>query len=230
MIPPLCQSTAHFRSGLLPCWRHGMPRPAVGQSSTRQTRRFWLRPGLDATEGGRGLTCHSPVSLAGVGPGTTGGGRRPHAGPERRVPGPGGPHHPVRGGRFRSAADPADAPGTSLLTVSGRWLEPRIVETPLGVPLGHLLGIGRPTRQLQGVLLGGYGGGWLPTTQALAMPLAEEEARRRGRGQPGGALHGRPEGGLVRSATNRLREPRGLCRAAARAGHARPVGLPRHPC
>ena len=111
VIPPLCQSTTHFRSGLLPCWRHGMPRPAVGQSSTRQTRRFWLRPGLDATEGGRGLTCHSPVSLAGVGPGTTGGGRRPHAGPERRVPGPGGPHGPVRGRKVPVSGRPGGRTG-----------------------------------------------------------------------------------------------------------------------
>ena len=30
------------------------------------------------------------------------------------------------------------------------------------------------------MLLGGYGGGWLQTAQALAMPMTEEEARRNG--------------------------------------------------
>jgi NADH:ubiquinone oxidoreductase subunit F (NADH-binding) len=81
---------------------------------------------------------------------------------------------------FRSAGTP-DSPGTSLLTVTGRWREPRIVEARLGTPLGHLLGIGpADAGQVQGILLGGYGGGWLPTTQALAMPLTEEEARRNG--------------------------------------------------
>ena len=40
---------------------------------------------------------------------------------------------------FRSAGTP-DSPGTSLLTVTGRWREPRIVEARLGMPLGHLLG------------------------------------------------------------------------------------------
>jgi hypothetical protein len=75
VIPPLCQSTTHFRSGLLPCWRHGMPRPAVGQWSIRPSHRFWLRPGVDATEGGRDPTRHPAVSLAGqggVGQGTDG--------------------------------------------------------------------------------------------------------------------------------------------------------------
>ncbi len=81
---------------------------------------------------------------------------------------------------FRSVGTP-DSPGTSLLTVTGRWEEPRIVEAPLGMPLGHFLGIGPgDADQIQGVLLGGYGGGWLRTTQALAMPLTEEEARRNG--------------------------------------------------
>ncbi len=81
---------------------------------------------------------------------------------------------------FRSAGTP-DSPGTSLLTVTGRWREPRIVETRLGIPLGHLIGIGpADAGHIQGVLLGGYGGGWLPTAQALAMPLTEEEARRNG--------------------------------------------------
>jgi NADH:ubiquinone oxidoreductase subunit F (NADH-binding) len=81
---------------------------------------------------------------------------------------------------FRTLGTP-DSPGTSLLTVSGRWKEPRIVEAPLGVPLGHFLGLGPADAQgIQGVLLGGYGGGWLRTAQALAMPLTEEEARRNG--------------------------------------------------
>jgi NADH:ubiquinone oxidoreductase subunit F (NADH-binding) len=97
-------------------------------------------------------------------------------------------------GWFRSVGT-VDAPGTSLLTVTGRWREPRIVEAPLGVPLGHLLGIGpADARQVQGVLLGGYGGGWLPTAQALAMPLAEEEARRHGSSLGAGVVALLPSG------------------------------------
>ena len=89
---------------------------------------------------------------------------------------------------FRSVGT-AESPGTSLLTVTGRWSEPRIVEVPLGVPMGQFLGLGVGNGQgVQGVLLGGYGGGWLPTAQALAMPMTEEEARRHGSSLGAGVL------------------------------------------
>jgi NADH:ubiquinone oxidoreductase subunit F (NADH-binding) len=52
------------------------------------------------------------------------------------------------------------------------------VEAPLGVPLGVILGLdGDAARAVQGVLLGGYGGGWIATEEALSMPLTEEAAR-----------------------------------------------------
>jgi NADH:ubiquinone oxidoreductase subunit F (NADH-binding) len=44
------------------------------------------------------------------------------------------------------------------------------------------------------VLLGGYGGGWLPTAQALALPLTEEEARRHGSSRGAGVLALLPSG------------------------------------
>ena len=81
---------------------------------------------------------------------------------------------------FRSVGTP-DSTGTALLTVTGRWDAPRIVEVPLGTTLGHALGIdAEAARAIQGVLLGGYGGGWLPTATALTMPLTEEAARSHG--------------------------------------------------
>ena len=74
-----------------------------------------------------------------------------------------------------------DSTGTALLTVTGRWDAPRIVEVPLGTTLGHALGLDADAaRGIQAVLLGGYGGGWVPTATALSMPFTEEEARRRG--------------------------------------------------
>jgi NADH:ubiquinone oxidoreductase subunit F (NADH-binding) len=72
-------------------------------------------------------------------------------------------------------------PGTTLVTVTGRWDSPRVVEVPLGTTLGHVLGIDpEGARRIQGVLLGGYGGGWVPTATALSMPFTEEEARAHG--------------------------------------------------
>ncbi len=73
------------------------------------------------------------------------------------------------------------SPGSALLTVTGRWPGPRIVEAELGVPLGRTLSLGADAaRSVQGVLLGGYGGGWVSTAEAMTMPLTEEAARRHG--------------------------------------------------
>ncbi len=81
---------------------------------------------------------------------------------------------------FRSVGTP-ESPGTALVTVTGRWEVPRIVEVPLGTTLAQGLGIDDAAASgIQGVLLGGYGGGWLPTTTALTMPFTEEAARRHG--------------------------------------------------
>lgn len=81
---------------------------------------------------------------------------------------------------FRSVGT-HDSPGTALVTVTGLWDAPRIVELPLGTTLQSALGITTERAgAVQGVLLGGYGGGWLPTSTALALPFTEEEARARG--------------------------------------------------
>ncbi len=74
-----------------------------------------------------------------------------------------------------------DSPGTMLLTVTGRWSDPRIIEAPLGIPLGEALGLRAiDSDRVQGVLLGGYGGGWITAGEAFAMPLTEESARALG--------------------------------------------------
>ncbi len=81
---------------------------------------------------------------------------------------------------FRSVGT-TESPGTALLTVTGRWPDPRIVEAPLGIPLAAALQL-RPdeARGIQGVLLGGYGGGWVTTGEAMSMSLTEEAARALG--------------------------------------------------
>jgi NADH:ubiquinone oxidoreductase subunit F (NADH-binding) len=81
---------------------------------------------------------------------------------------------------FRSLGT-ASAPGTMLVTVSGRWPGRRLLEAPLGVPVGSILGLApHETDGFWGVLLGGYGGGWLSTRTALDLPLTEEAARQHG--------------------------------------------------
>ena len=81
---------------------------------------------------------------------------------------------------FRTVGTP-ECPGTALLTVTGRWDEPRVIEVPLGVPLASALQLGPDeARGVQGVLLGGYGGGWLTTAEAMAMSFSEEAVRKCG--------------------------------------------------
>ena len=81
---------------------------------------------------------------------------------------------------FRQVGMP-ESSGTALLTVTGLGPEPRIIEAPLGLPLQEILGLSSGDAEtFQGLLLGGYGGGWLPMSEAMAMPLNEEAARKHG--------------------------------------------------
>jgi NADH:ubiquinone oxidoreductase subunit F (NADH-binding) len=65
---------------------------------------------------------------------------------------------------FRSRGLP-DAPGTALFTITGAVRRPGIVEAPLGTTLKDLLRLaGEPAEPLQAVLVGGYGGAWLPAS------------------------------------------------------------------
>ncbi len=82
------------------------------------------------------------------------------------------------GGAWFRRIGTAEAPGTTLLTVTGGWPEPQIVEVPLGAPLGDLLRLGTEAAEsVQAVLLGGYGGGWITLREAITMPLTEDAAR-----------------------------------------------------
>jgi len=71
---------------------------------------------------------------------------------------------------YASAGDPAE-PGTVLLTVGGSVQRPAVVETPTGVPLGHVLDIcgAQPS---DGVLVGGYHGRWLTADTAYEVPIS----------------------------------------------------------
>jgi len=72
------------------------------------------------------------------------------------------------------------APGTMLLTVTGRSEEPTVVEAPLGAPLRDVLGLSSGTAsEYRGALLGGYGGGWVSMSTLLELDLTETSARHR---------------------------------------------------
>ncbi len=71
---------------------------------------------------------------------------------------------------FRSAGT-NDAPGTTLVTVTGAVRSPGVVEVELGTPILDILERTGTDSALAGVLIGGYGGAWLGPAQ-LATPYA----------------------------------------------------------
>ena len=71
---------------------------------------------------------------------------------------------------FRSVGTP-EAPGSTLVTVSGAVRAPGVLEVELGTPLADLVARAEPTSPVAGLLLGGYGGSWLDPGDA-AVPYA----------------------------------------------------------
>jgi NADH:ubiquinone oxidoreductase subunit F (NADH-binding) len=89
---------------------------------------------------------------------------------------------------FRTVGRP-DAPGTTLVTLSGAVRTPGVYEVPMGLPLGDMLNIaGGPAQPLAAVLLGGFFGSWLPWDQAMAVPFAKGDLAALGAGPGAGVL------------------------------------------
>lgn len=55
-----------------------------------------------------------------------------------------------------------DAPGTTLVTLSGGVRRPGVVEVPLGTPVRRIVAAAEPVGALAAALVGGFGGAWLP--------------------------------------------------------------------
>jgi NADH:ubiquinone oxidoreductase subunit F (NADH-binding) len=55
----------------------------------------------------------------------------------------------------------AEAPGSTLVTVSGAVRRPGVLEVALGMPMADILNRAGLDRPVSGVLVGGYGGSWL---------------------------------------------------------------------
>jgi len=69
------------------------------------------------------------------------------------------------------AVGTADAPGTTLTTVTGAVRSPGVYEVPLGTPVIDVIGHASPIEAVAAVLTGGYGGAWL-SSGALSTPYA----------------------------------------------------------
>lgn len=83
------------------------------------------------------------------------------------------------GGLWFRSLGTQDSPGTMLLTVTGRWSEPMVVEAPLGAAFRDLLTLTpQDADRYWGALLGGYGGGWVSIPDLLDCRLSEESARQ----------------------------------------------------
>ncbi|MFE7169435.1 NADH-ubiquinone oxidoreductase-F iron-sulfur binding region domain-containing protein [Streptomyces sp. NPDC057616] len=91
-------------------------------------------------------------------------------------------------GWFRGAGRP-DAPGTTLVTLSGALHTPGVYEVPMGLPLDEMLDIaGGASQPLGSVLLGGFFGSWLPAEQALRLPFAKPDLAALGAGPGAGVV------------------------------------------
>jgi NADH:ubiquinone oxidoreductase subunit F (NADH-binding) len=80
------------------------------------------------------------------------------------------------GGAWFAEAGLGGASGSSLVTISGAVDEHGVFEVALGTPLGQVLSLARPTEAPSGVLLGGYGGSFVPPA-ALVAPYSNDGLR-----------------------------------------------------
>jgi NADH:ubiquinone oxidoreductase subunit F (NADH-binding) len=86
------------------------------------------------------------------------------------------------------AAGPEDAPGTTLITVSGEVEVPGVYEVALGTTIGAALALAEPAGPAGAVLTGGYFGSWLEPDQALDLPLTAAALRQAGASLGAGVL------------------------------------------
>jgi NADH:ubiquinone oxidoreductase subunit F (NADH-binding) len=70
----------------------------------------------------------------------------------------------------------AEEPGTTLVTISGSVTQPGVVEVDRGTALWDVALRGRPTEDVQALLVGGYGGSWVGPTH-FATPYSSMDLR-----------------------------------------------------
>jgi NADH:ubiquinone oxidoreductase subunit F (NADH-binding) len=89
---------------------------------------------------------------------------------------------------FRGAGRP-EAPGTTLVTVSGAVRMAGVYEASMGLPIGELLGLaGGASQPLGAVLLGGFFGSWHLLDQVMSVPFAKSDLAALGAGPGAGVI------------------------------------------
>ncbi len=84
---------------------------------------------------------------------------------------------------------PAEAPGSTLVTLSGGVLHPGVCEVAIGTPLVDVVGAGGVSPAGVGVVLvGGYYGSWLSPAQVATTRLCDADLRPLGAGVGCGAI------------------------------------------
>jgi NADH:ubiquinone oxidoreductase subunit F (NADH-binding) len=107
-------------------------------------------------------------------------------------------------GWFRGLGTRA-APGSALVTVSGAVRRPGVHEIALGTGMSELLAVaGGPAAPPQAILAGGYFGGWLPATAALAAPVSDPDLRAAGASLGAGIVAVLPESACGIAETARI--------------------------
>jgi NADH:ubiquinone oxidoreductase subunit F (NADH-binding) len=71
---------------------------------------------------------------------------------------------------FRGLGSASD-PGTALVTLTGEIARPGVYEVPLGIPLAEVLRVAGSGAAIQALLVGGYGGAWIPGSRAIEARL-----------------------------------------------------------
>ena len=103
---------------------------------------------------------------------------------------------------FRQVGAP-EAPGTSLVTISGAVRHPGILEVETGLPLHDIIAAARPVPDVQAVLVGGYGGTWV-SAHKLSVPFGPQGLKAVGAAMGAGVLFVLPSASCGLSETERI--------------------------
>ena len=91
------------------------------------------------------------------------------------------------GARWFLGEGAAGACPSTLVSLSGALARPGVYEVAVGTALADVVALGAPCEEVQAVLVGGYGGGWL-RREDLRVPFSREALAHLGRAPGAGVL------------------------------------------